>query len=154
MAGARPAGSSSGVGRSRCPPSPPTRTAATPDGRRHAMYDAPRSAMQRLDVDSRADSATFNSARARGGVMLGLLFLAGPLTDLLRQSIGALHLMALLVGLGVFVALYLSLLPPSAWLSRRGPGAELLALALLPVIAIALLAAGAPTSFAALFVYV
>src|SRR5262249_39440940 len=34
-----------------------------------------------------------------------------------------------------------------------GPGAERLGLALLPVIAIALLAGGAPTSFAALFVY-
>src|SRR5262249_11874629 len=34
-----------------------------------------------------------------------------------------------------------------------GPGAERLGLALLPVIAIALLAGGAPTSFAGLFVY-
>src|SRR5262249_31036029 len=49
--------------------------------------------------------------------------------------------------------LYLSLLPPSHWLARMRPAASLAALALLPVIAIVLLAAGAPSSFAALFVY-
>jgi two-component system sensor histidine kinase DesK len=53
----------------------------------------------------------------------------------------------------VFVALYLSLLPPSRWLTRLGPTAALLALAMLPVLASALLLAGAPTSFVALFVY-
>jgi hypothetical protein len=58
----------------------------------------------------------------------------------------------LLLGLGVFVVLYLSLLPPSAWVLRRGPETALVMLALLPVIAIALLAGGAPDSFAALFV--
>jgi two-component system, NarL family, sensor histidine kinase DesK len=91
--------------------------------------------------------------RARIGVLLGLLFLAGPLSDLLHQSLSGAHLAALLLGLGLFVALYLSLLPPSAWLSRLGPEAALLVLGSLPVIAIVLLAAGAPTSFAALFVY-
>jgi two-component system sensor histidine kinase DesK len=90
---------------------------------------------------------------ARVGVLLGLLFLIGPLTDLLDQSLGPAHLAALLLGFGLFVALYLSLLPPSAWLARLGAEATLLALGLLPVIAIALLAGGAPTSFAALFVY-
>jgi hypothetical protein len=103
-------------------------------------------------VDENSDFP-LSRGRARIGVLLGLLFLAGPLSDLLDQSLGGAHLAALLLGLGLFVALYLSLLPPSAWLSRLGPEAALLVLASLPVIAIVLLAAGAPTSVAALFVY-
>jgi two-component system, NarL family, sensor histidine kinase DesK len=94
-----------------------------------------------------------NLAYARGGVVLGLLFLAGPLLDLLDESLAAAHLAALLLGLALFVAIYLSLLPPSDWLERLGPEGTVVALGLLPVIAIALLAGGAPTSFAALFVY-
>src|SRR5262245_13451344 len=100
-----------------------------------------------------SDFRAFSKGRARLGVLLGLLFLAGPLTDLFRQSLGPIHTALLLFGLGLFVALYLSLLPPSAWLTRLGPDAALIVLALLPVIAILLLAAGAPPSFAALFVY-
>ena len=96
---------------------------------------------------------TFGWRWARLGVLLGLLFLIGPLTDLLDESLVPAQLTALLLGFALFVALYLSLLPPSAWLSRLGPEATLLVLALLPVIAAALLAGGAPTSFAALFVY-
>jgi two-component system, NarL family, sensor histidine kinase DesK len=100
-----------------------------------------------------SDTPAVTSTRARLGVLLGLLFLAGPLSDLFGESLGPAHLAALLLGLGVFVALYVSLLPESAWLSRRGPEAALVALGLLPVIATVLLAAGAPTSFAALYVY-
>src|SRR5262245_49632490 len=91
--------------------------------------------------------------RARVGVLLGLLFLGGPLADLFRESLGAAHLAALLLGLALFVAFYLSLLPPAAWLERLGPEAPLIVLGLLPVIAVVLLLGGAPTSFAALFVY-
>src|SRR5262249_54742996 len=69
------------------------------------------------------------------------------------QSLAWWHTAFLLFGLGLFVGLYLSLLPPSAWLERLGTPATLRALASLPVIAIVLLAAGAPSSFAALFVY-
>jgi len=98
-------------------------------------------------------SVPVNVSRARAGVLLGLLFLAGPLSDLLDESLGQAHLAALLLGLALFVALYVSLLPPSAWLTRLGPHASLIALGLLPVIAVVLLAGGAPTSFAALFVY-
>jgi two-component system sensor histidine kinase DesK len=89
----------------------------------------------------------------RVGVALGLLFLVGPLADLRDESLGPLQLAGLLAGPGLFVALYVSLLPPAPWLARRGPRAELLALALLPVIAVVLLLAGAPASFGALFVY-
>jgi two-component system sensor histidine kinase DesK len=91
--------------------------------------------------------------RARLGVLLGLLFLAGPLSDLFGRSYSAAHLLVLLAGLAVFVWLYVSLLPPAEWLRRLGPGAPELALALLPAIAVALLAGGAPKSFVALFVY-
>jgi two-component system, NarL family, sensor histidine kinase DesK len=92
-------------------------------------------------------------AHARAGVLLGLLFLAGPISDLLHESLGVAHLAALLLGLALFVALYLYLLPARIWHPRLGPTASLVALGLLPVIAIALLVAGAPSSFAALFVY-
>ena len=50
-------------------------------------------------------------------------------------------------------SLYISLLPPSPWLPRRGPAAVVIGLALLPLLAIVLLLGGAPQSFAALFVY-
>jgi two-component system, NarL family, sensor histidine kinase DesK len=109
--------------------------------------------MKVLDVEEGSDFRAVRAQRARLGVLLGLLFLAGPLSDLFDESLGAAHLTALLLGLALFVALYLSLLPRAAWLSRMGPEATLVALGLLPVIAIVLLAAGAPTSFAALFVY-
>src|SRR5262249_32813211 len=109
--------------------------------------------MKVLDETEWSDFRAFSKTRARIGVILGLLFLAGPITDLFRQSLGPAHTAFLLFGLGVFVALYLSLLPPSAWLTRLGPEAALLAVAALLVTAIVLLAAGAPSSFGALFVY-
>src|SRR5262245_8606101 len=91
--------------------------------------------------------------RARAGVVLGLLFLVGPLADLMHRSLGPGHRAALLAGLAVFVVLYVSMLPPSPWLARDRSVASVVALVLLPLIAIALLAAGAPSSFGALFVY-
>jgi two-component system, NarL family, sensor histidine kinase DesK len=91
--------------------------------------------------------------RMRIGVGLGLLFLAGPADDLARSSLGAAHRVALAAGLAVFVAVYLSLLPPSAWLFRRGQRALHGALALLGALALGLLLGGAPGSFVALFVY-
>jgi two-component system sensor histidine kinase DesK len=92
--------------------------------------------------------------RIRLGVGLGLLFLAGPVSDLAGESLGTGTRIASALGLALFVAVYVSVLPPAAWLSRRGVAAVVVALALLPAIAIALLAAGAPDSFTALFVYV
>jgi two-component system, NarL family, sensor histidine kinase DesK len=92
--------------------------------------------------------------RARAGVLLGLLFLAGPLSDLFAHSYSAAHRAMLLTGLALFVAIYVSLLPPAAWLVRLGPNAVPAALALLPLIAVLLLIGGAPTSFVALLVYV
>jgi two-component system sensor histidine kinase DesK len=111
------------------------------------------SGMRLLDPDPRVDFDGPSIRRARAGVLLGLLFLSGPLADLARGSYAPWHLAVLLFGLAVFVALYLSLLPPSRWLTRLGPEAALTALALLPLIATALLLGRAPASFAALFVY-
>ncbi len=130
------------------------RTAATPPAPSSPVRDfGTISVMKVLEPDPRFDSDRPGMRRARAGVLLGLLFLAGPIADLARGSLGPAHLAALVLGLAVFVALYVSLLPPSRWLTRLGPRAAVLALALLPVIAVALLAAGAPASFAALFVY-
>jgi len=92
--------------------------------------------------------------RIRAGVALGVLFLAGSVSDLGDDSLDPTLRIVLGAGVALFVAIYISVLPPVRWLSRRGHRAVLGALALLPVIAIALLAAGAPPSFSALFVYV
>jgi two-component system sensor histidine kinase DesK len=91
--------------------------------------------------------------RIRLGVLVGVLFLAGPLSDLLQRSLSPAHEAALLLGLALFVAVYLALMPPIRWFERHGQATLLGALGLLPAIAIALLLAGAPASFAALFVY-
>ncbi|HST17454.1 MAG TPA: sensor histidine kinase [Gaiellaceae bacterium] len=91
--------------------------------------------------------------RARLGVLLGLLFLIGPVSDLLDEPFAAWHLAALLAGTALFVGGYLVLLPPAPALARHGDRAILLVLATLPVIAIALLLGGAPSSYVALFVY-
>ena len=89
----------------------------------------------------------------RIGVALGLLFLIGPLVDLVHEPLSVSHRVGLALGLVVFVYLYVSLLPPSPWLARRGQFGVLAALAALAVIALALVFAGAPPSFVALFVY-
>jgi two-component system sensor histidine kinase DesK len=88
----------------------------------------------------------------RGGIALGLLFLAGPASDL-DGSLGAARRAGLAVGLAAFAALYLALLPPSRAIACRGRLAPQAALALLGLLAVALLVAGAPHSFVALFVY-
>ena len=95
----------------------------------------------------------FPRLRSRVGVALGLLFLIGPVSDLLGASLGAWHAVALLLGTALFVAAYCVLLPPAPWLLRRGEPAVLAVLGALPVIAVALLLGGAPSSYVALFVY-
>lgn len=92
--------------------------------------------------------------RLRLGQALGLLFLIGPLADLLRSDDSPARTVVILVVFAAFVALYLALLPPVAWLVRRGPGAILVALGLLAAAAVLTLLLGAPGSFTALFVYV
>ena len=90
----------------------------------------------------------------RGGVLLGLLYLVAEASDLADSSLSTARIAAISLGLTAFVAIYWSLMPPIRWLRCRGQEWRLGALALLPVIAGALLLAGAPSSFTALFIYV
>lgn len=91
---------------------------------------------------------------ARFGVLLGLLFLAGPAVDLAHQSTGAPERAARALGLAAFVVVYASLLPPAAWVARLGPRAPRAGVAALAALATVLVATGAPGSFLALYVYV
>lgn len=107
-----------------------------------------------LGEEPLAGRPTLEKVRIRAGVALGVLFLAGPISDLGNDSLTTTRAVALGIGMALFIAVYMSLLPPARWLSRRGAPAVLGALALLPAIAVVLLVAGAPDSFTALFVYV
>ena len=104
-------------------------------------------------LDRPATTTLARRARMRVGVALGLLFLIGPLVDLGHEPLSIGHRVGLALGLGVFVWLYVSLLPPSPWLARRGQAGVLGALAALAALALTLVLAGAPSSFVALFVY-
>lgn len=90
----------------------------------------------------------------RLGVLLGLLYLIAQVTDLAQASLSTAQLAGISIGLAAFVAIYWTLMPPVRWLAERGDRWTLGALASLPLIASALLLAGAPASFTALFVYV
>jgi two-component system, NarL family, sensor histidine kinase DesK len=92
--------------------------------------------------------------RIRGGQVLGLLYLIGPLSDLSDASVSSSRRAAIIAVFVAFVAVYLLVLPPVRALERRGEGAVYAALALLPLTAGLVLALGAPRSFVALFVYV
>src|SRR5262249_13704684 len=92
-------------------------------------------------------------AYARLGVILGLLYLIGPIADLVRADLPPAHKAGIAVGLSAFVALYLSLLPPAGWLRRPDPRWLTGVLLLLPALPMAQLVGGAPDSFVALFVY-
>jgi two-component system, NarL family, sensor histidine kinase DesK len=100
-----------------------------------------------------AERPLLHRVRIRLGVGLGLLYLVGPISDLADASLSTGQVAAISLGLAGFVALYWSLLPPAEWLMRHGYAWILGGLALLPAIAIVLLLGGAPSSFAALFVY-
>lgn len=100
-----------------------------------------------------SDRPLLHRMRIRLGVGLGLLYLVGPISDLADASLSIAQAAAMSLGLAGFVALYWSLMPPGDWLTRRGYRWILGGVALLPVIAIALLLAGAPSSFTSLFVY-
>jgi two-component system, NarL family, sensor histidine kinase DesK len=90
--------------------------------------------------------------RARVGVVVGLLFLLGPLADLFRADLATWHLAVLLLGTALFVTAYVVLLPPSPWLIDHSAAIAALLGAML-VLAVLLLLGGAPHSYAALFVY-
>jgi two-component system sensor histidine kinase DesK len=102
----------------------------------------------------RARSLRRNLVRFRVGPLLGLLFLAGPLSDLADSPAPPARTAAILISLAAFVALYLALLPPVRPLARRGNPAIAGTVAGLAALAALQLALGAPRSFAVLFVYV
>ena len=92
--------------------------------------------------------------RIRVGVVIGLLFLIGPFADLADERLGTLRTTAIVVGSALFIAVYLLQLPDSRVLARLGRAQVWGPLAALPVLALAVLALGAPWSFTTLFVYV
>ena len=103
--------------------------------------------------DCRPEQPLARRLGIRVGVALGLLYLIAPASDLTRAPLSTGRLAAISLGFALFVATYWSLVPPVRWLAALGTGAILAALALLPVLAGALLLAGAPSSLTALFVY-
>jgi two-component system sensor histidine kinase DesK len=114
--------------------------------------------MSGMDIDAWLDrpveGGLARRIRMRLGVALGLLFLIGPVSDLVHQSSFGWERAIRVAGLVLFIALYVSVLPPAPWLVRFGPRAPQLAIVALAVIATVLVATGAPRSFTALYVYV
>jgi two-component system sensor histidine kinase DesK len=104
--------------------------------------------------DPRMGDTSFRQrVRIRLGVALGLLFLIGPIADLANEPLSDLRKALILLGTAAFCVVYMLLVGPSplGWqcggIRFYGP------LAALPAIGVILLAAGAPASYAALFIY-
>ena len=89
--------------------------------------------------------------RLTAGVMLGLLFLIGPLADLFRSSMPAARLAAITAGFALFLALYASAMRAGRAV-RLGPEATLAGLAALAPSGRDA-CAGAPSSFDLLFIF-
>lgn len=93
--------------------------------------------------------------RIRAGVVLGMLFLIGPISDLARANLSTPRLVLVYASGAAFAAGYLSLLPPAGWVYRiLGCNFGILGVTSLAFLASAALTAGAPHSFVALYVYV
>ena len=88
--------------------------------------------------------------RRMAGVMLGLLFLIGPLSDLIDSSLDAIRIAGIAAGFALFVALYALTVQGAL---RIGAEAMVALLAALAALAVVMLAAGAPSSFDLLFVF-
>jgi two-component system sensor histidine kinase DesK len=93
-------------------------------------------------------------SRWRVGQVVGLLFLVGPIADLAGGSLSAVRTTAIVAALCLFVSLYLALVPPARFLTRKGERAVRTALLALAALAVIPLALGAPQSFVLLFAYV
>jgi two-component system, NarL family, sensor histidine kinase DesK len=106
-----------------------------------------------VDADQSSGRVT-RLAWVRGGLLLGLLFLIGPISDLVNASDSPARTTAIAVLLATFVALYLALLLPTPLVDRWGLLGIWSGLFLLAAIAGLTLALGAPGSFVTLFVYV
>ncbi|HVU78308.1 MAG TPA: histidine kinase [Gaiellaceae bacterium] len=90
--------------------------------------------------------------RITAGVMLGLLFLIGPLSDFIHSSPGPARTAAIATGFAAFLVLYATAMRAGR-LGRLGPRATLAVVAALAVLPAAMLAFGAPSSFALLYVF-
>jgi two-component system sensor histidine kinase DesK len=90
----------------------------------------------------------------RAGQALGLLFLIGPVSDLVSSSGSPAQTTAIAVVLVAFVALYLAVWPPARPIAERGVNGTRAAIVLLAALAGLTLALDAPSSFALLFWYV
>jgi two-component system sensor histidine kinase DesK len=108
-----------------------------------------------IDVDAEGASRSWpHSGRIRSSQVIGLLFLIGPVSDLLDGSYPPAQLAGIVCALAAFVVLYLALLPPAPVLAGGGGRRIHAALAAFAIVAALPLALGAPRSFALLFVYV
>jgi two-component system sensor histidine kinase DesK len=85
--------------------------------------------------------------------MLGLLFLIGPAADLFQSSLAPLRVALLTAAFVVFVVLYAAAMGAGG-MNRLEPEATIAVLAALALLPAAMLAAGAPTSFELLYVFV
>lgn len=93
--------------------------------------------------------------RVRAGVTLGMLFLIGPVSDLAGANLSTPRLTLVCTAGVAFAAGYLSLLPPAQWVYRAlGCNFGIIGVATLALLTSVALAAGAPHSFVALYVYV
>jgi two-component system, NarL family, sensor histidine kinase DesK len=90
----------------------------------------------------------------RAGQVLGLLFLIGPVSDLVGASLSPARRAAITATLVAFVIVYLALLPPVGPFRRGGVRGIVTGLALLALLETAALLLGAPESFWALTFYV
>jgi two-component system sensor histidine kinase DesK len=106
-----------------------------------------------VDADVSSGRVT-RLAWVRGGLLFGLLFLTGPISDLVNASYSPARTTAIAVLLAAFVALYLALLLPMPLVDRWGQLGIWSGLVLLAAIAGLTLLLGAPGSFVTLFVYV
>src|SRR5689334_13482109 len=99
----------------------------------------------------RRDERLGLTLRSTAGVMIGLLFLIGPASDLYGSSIGETRVAAISVGFALFIVLYGVAMQPGLRDIRKE--ATIGILAALVVLPAAMVAAGAPKSFELLFVF-
>jgi two-component system sensor histidine kinase DesK len=95
-----------------------------------------------------------HALRIRLGVAIGLLFLIGPLSGLSSAGLSTGRTYAIIACSAAFILVYALLLPASPVLRRLGRAHVVAPLAALVVLAVAILALGAPDAFVTLFVYV
>jgi two-component system sensor histidine kinase DesK len=98
------------------------------------------------------EESPVRSLRIVAGFTLALLFLTAPMNDLARSSLSPARISGIAVGLAVFVVVYVRVMRPRRSQPLGNP-ATLAGLVALPMLATAMLVAGAPASFDLLFVF-